>query len=469
MKQFSYDTYLSTFTYRYGSDEMRKIFSQYQEKLYWRRVWTALAQAQYKTGLIAKAEFEDIKKNSSKVDIDASQKIEEQTKHDVMAEVKFFASQCKRGGGKIHLGATSTDITDNADVLKFKDAVKIIREKLLKCLNALQKLIKENKNTVNIAFTHIQPAIVSTYGYRFANYAQDLITDLKFLDFLALNIKSKGLKGAVGNAASYVYLFDGNEKKAQKLEEEFLKHLGLQAYDATTQTYPRKQDYLIVNALSSIAQSLHRIALDIRILQSPVIGEVSEPFGEGQVGSTAMPFKKNPVACERICSLAEYIKAQPVVFWNNGADTILERTLDDSANRRIIFAESFLATDEILNLMNKVLNDIKLNKEKINENLNKYGPAAMLEPLMMKLVKGGLNRQHIHEQIRKINLKLGQYANAEELKKEILKIFKNKITPKELDEVMNYKNYTGLAQAKCDKMVKEIEQRATSNERRGLS
>lgn len=456
MKQFSYDTYLSTFTYRYGSDDMRKIFSQYREKLYWRKVWTALAQAQYKLGLLTKAEFEDIKKHSPKVDIDASQKIEEKTRHDVMAEVKFFASQCKRGGGKIHLGATSTDITDNADVLKFKDAVKIIREKLLKCLNALQKLIKENKNTVNIAFTHIQPAIVSTYGYRFANYAQDLITDLKFLDFLNGNIKGKGLKGAVGNSASYVYLFDGNEKKAEKLEKEFLKYLGLEAYEAATQTYPRKQDYLIINALSSIAQSLHRIALDIRILQSPVIGEVSEPFGENQVGSTAMPFKKNPVVCERICSLAEYIKAQPTVFWNNGADTILERTLDDSANRRIIFAESFLAIDEILNLMNKVLIGMKLDKDKIKENLDKYGPAAMLEPLMMKLSKSGLNRQVLHEEIRKINLKLGQYANAEELKKEILKTFKNKITQKELDEVMNYKNYTGLAEAKCSKIISQI-------------
>jgi len=456
MKQFSYDTYLSTFTYRYGSDEMRKIFSQYQEKLYWRRVWTALARAQYKTGLITNAEFEDIKKHSAKVDIDASQKIEEVTRHDVMAEVKFFASQCKRGGGKIHLGATSTDITDNADVLKFKDAVKIIREKLLKCLNNLQKLIKENKNTANIAFTHIQPAIVSTYGYRFANYAQDLITDLKFLDFLAGNIKGKGLKGAVGNAASYVYLFDGNQKKAEKLEEEFLKYLGLEAYEVTTQTYPRKQDYLIINALASIAQSLHRIALDIRILQSPVIGEVSEPFGENQVGSTAMPFKKNPVTCERICSLAEYIKAMPVVFWNNGADTILERTLDDSANRRIIFAESFLAADEILNLMNKVLSGLKLDKEKIKENLDKYGPAAMLEPLMMKLAKSGLSRQVLHEEIRKINLKIGQYANAENLKREILKTFKNKITQKELDEVMNYKNYTGLAEAKCSKIISQI-------------
>lgn len=436
MKQFSHDTYLSPFTYRYGSDEVRKIFSQEREKLYWRRVWTALAEAQYKLGLLTKAEFLDIKKHGADIDIDASQKIEKEIRHDVMAEVKFFASQCKTGGGKIHLGATSTDITDNADILKFKDAIKIIREKVVKGIKILQKLTKENKNTVNIAFTHIQPAVPSTYGYRFLNYAQDLITDLKFLDFITSNLKCKGLKGAVGNRASYIYLFDGDEKKARKLEKEFLKYLDLRAYDATTQTYPRKQDYLIVNALASIAQSLHKIALDIRVLQSPVIGEVNEPFGENQVGSTAMPFKKNPVMCERICSFAEYIKVMPLTFWNNAADMILERTLDDSANRRIIFAESFLALDEILNLMNKVLAGLKINKEKIRENLDKYASAAGLEALMMRLVKKGLNRQEVHEKIRKINLKLGQYAPANLLKKEILAEFKNRISEKEINEIM---------------------------------
>ncbi|MFH1452768.1 MAG: adenylosuccinate lyase [Armatimonadota bacterium] len=462
MKKFTYDTYLSTFTYRYGSPDMRSVFSQKKEKLYWRRAWTALAKAQYNAGLLTKTEFTDIKKNNEKVDISKSQEIENKIQHDVMAEVKLFASQCKKGGGKLHLGATSTDIIDNAEVLKIKEALGIVRKGIVDCLKDLKNLIKENKEVVNIAFTHIQPAEVSTYSYRFSNYAQELLMDLSFLDFLEDNLKTKGLKGAVGTSASYLHLMDSDISKVKKMEESFLKYLGLKAFDATTQVYPRSQDYQIMCMLASCAQTLHKIALDIRVLQSPVIGEVSEPFGKSQVGSSAMPFKKNPILSERVCSIAEYVKVLPGTFWNNAADTILERTLDDSANRRIIFAEGFLAVDETLRLMHKILSGLKINKGKVQENLDKYGPTAMLEPVMMELAKKGLNRQILHERIKNISFNAGQYAPLGVFKKELLSAFKGKLTPGDIDKIMDYRKYTGLAKLRSGDMIKKIDKAVKS-------
>ncbi len=260
-----YDSYQSPFSWRYGSVKMRQIFSEVNKRKTWRKVWAALARAQNQMGLVSKAELEDIVKNQNNIDIDSAHKFEHDLKHDLMAEVMTYAAQAKIGGGKIHLGATSQDIEDNADAINFKAALEIIEKQLKNLLSNWAKKIDANKNLVCMAYTHLQPAEPTTLGYRFSYYAQDLLMDLELLNYVKKQIKGKGMKGAVGNSASYVSLLG---KKAQKLEEYVLTDLGIEAFDITGQVYPRKLDFLVLTLLSSIAQSLNKFAFDMRILQS---------------------------------------------------------------------------------------------------------------------------------------------------------------------------------------------------------
>ncbi|MBI2251550.1 MAG: adenylosuccinate lyase, partial [Armatimonadetes bacterium] len=367
MEGFSYKDYLSYFTFRYGSKEMREIFSLYNLRITWRKIWTALAKTQMELGLLSKVEYEEIEKNKANLNLEKSFALEKELQHDLMAELKVYASQCPKGGGKIHLGATSTDILDNAEILCFKKALDLIKDKLILLLKEFIKFIENYKDLVCMGFTHLQSAEPITLGYRFSFYLQDLYLDLLMMKFLEKEIKTKGIKGAVGTSASFVNLFEGDFKKTEILEKKLIRELNLEAFLITAQTYPRKIDFWILNFLASLAQSLHKFAADLRIMQS--FGELQEPFLKYQVGSSAMPFKKNPILAERICSLAEYIKVLPQVAWNNAADTLLERTLDDSANRRIIMSEAFLSLDEILILAEKIISKVKINQFNINKNL----------------------------------------------------------------------------------------------------
>src|SRR3989344_3612929 len=358
MNKTDFSTFISPFTWRYGSEEMRIIFSEEHKYKIWRKIWVALAKAQHMAGLVTRQELNDLEKNQDKIDINKILEIEKETKHDVVAAIKEFAQLAKIGGGKIHLGATSMDVVDNTDTIRMKEALEIVEKKLVSLLKKFSQKIEKYADVPCLGFTHLQPAEPTTVGYRFAFYAQDLLLDFEYLQFVKKIMKGKGLKGAVGTSASYTALLKNNKMSAEKLEDMAMKKLGIDPLLVTSQVSTRKLDYFVLNLLSSTASSLSKFAADLRILQSPMYGEWSEPFGKKQVGSSAMPFKKNPINSEKICSLARIIDKLPQVALENATLSYLERTLDDSANRRIIIPEAFLALDEILDTADKIISEM---------------------------------------------------------------------------------------------------------------
>lgn len=454
----NFETYQSPFSWRYGSDEMRQIFSEINKRKTWRKVWVALARAQSKFGLVTKQELADLIKNQNNIDIKKAHEIEAKIKHDLMAEIKTYAAQAKIGGGKIHLGATSQDIEDNANVINLQKAIDIIESGLKNLLGEFAKKIKENKDLVCMAYTHLQPAEPTTLGYRFALYAQDLLLDLKLLSYVKSQIKGKGIKGAVGTSASYFSLLG---QKAKNMERIVLGDLQIEAFNVTGQVYPRKIDYLILTVLSAIAQSLYKFAFDVRIMQSPGFGEWMEPFSASQVGSSAMPFKRNPQTSEKICSLARFINAQTKVTWDNAANSLLERTLDDSAARRIILPEAFLATDEIISQSKNIVKNLVINEQNIKRNLEKFGPFAGCENLMMKAVKNGADRQEIHEKIRKIAMEAWQVIDKTGINP-LVNFLKNDkmitkfITSQTIIQLIDPSVHIGLAPKNCTIFLREL-------------
>ena len=393
-----YSSYLSPFSWRYGSDDMRRIWSEENKRRLWRRIWVALAETQSELGLVTQAQVEDLRSHMEEINVERSLAIEAEIHHDLMAEVKAFAEQCPVGGGIIHLGATSMDIEDNADALRICAALDLTLATLTQVLARFADLIEQYADTPVIAFTHLQPAEPTTLGYRLAMYAQDLLEDYSSVLGLRSSVRGKGFKGAVGTSASYAELL-GADRLAD-FEKSLSAKLDLPFFPIASQTYPRHQDFPVVNALAGLAASLHKFAFDLRLLQSPVIGELSEPFGSKQVGSSAMPFKRNPIRAEKIDSLARFIAGLPRLAWDNAATSLLERTLDDSANRRIFLPEAFLAADEILRTALGILSGLRVDEDAMARNLAVYGPFAATERLMMSLVKAGADRQSTHEAIR---------------------------------------------------------------------
>jgi adenylosuccinate lyase len=400
MAEYSHETYISPFTWRYGSAEMRVLWSEAGKRRLWRRVWVALAAAQAEFGLVTPEQVEDLRAHQDDVNWERAQEIEAEVRHDLMAEVRTYAEQCPVGGPIIHLGATSMDVEDNADALRLRQALLLVRQRLQAVLTALAERVEAEADTVLMAYTHLQPAEPTTLGYRLSLYAQDLLEDHCAVEQVLTTIRGKGFKGAVGTSASYQHLLEDRGVPPRALEERAMAQLGLPAYRVTSQTYPRKMDYQVLSALAGIAQSAHKFALDLRLLQSPLFGEMAEPFGRRQVGSSAMPFKRNPVASETICSLARAVAGLPRIAWDNAALSALERTLDDSANRRSALPEAFLAVDEMLSRMAAIVQGLRLGREAMARNLATYGPFAATEPLLMALVKAGADRQAMHERIR---------------------------------------------------------------------
>ena len=459
MKNFDYSTYLSPFTWRYGSDEMRKIWSEIYKRKLWRKIWIELAKEQSKKGLVSKKELSDLIQYKNDINIDRAHDFEKEIRHDLMAEIKTYASQAKIGGGKIHLGATSYDIEDNADTIRYKESLNLIEEKLKNLLKEFSKKINDYKDLVCMAYTHLQPAEPTTLGYRFSIYAQDIILDLNLLNFVKENLKGKGIKGAVGTSASYARLTD--EKTAENLEKNIMENLGIETIDIATQIAPRKIEFFISSFLASLAQTLSKFAFDVRIMQSPGFSEWQEPFGEQQVGSSAMPFKKNPVKSEQICSLAKYINNLSNISKENASNMLLERTLDDSANRRVYLPEMFLAIDDILQSTIKIVEGLIINKKNIEKNLNTYGPFAITEAVLMETVKNGANRQDIHELLRNLSLTAWETIQKKGINplSELIRNHKtiNKFIKKEkMKELLDPKKHIGLAPKKCKKILKKI-------------
>jgi adenylosuccinate lyase len=400
METFAHDTYLSPFTWRYGSEEMRRLWSEEHKRRLWRRIWIALARAQSEVGLVTHEQVADLQAHQDDVDIIRAHEIEAQIHHDLMSEVRTFAEQSPLAGPIIHLGATSMDIEDNADVLRLRESLLLLRERLLEVLDAFADQIHRYADTPAMGFTHILPAEPTTVGYRLCQYAQDLLLDLEQMEWLIENLRGKGLKGAVGSSASYAQLLADTAWDPRDLESRVMAELSLRSCRVTTQTYPRKQDLYVMNALAGLAQSLHKFAFDLRILHSSPFGECSEPFGPLQVGSSAMPFKRNPILTENVCSLARFVASLPSVTWHNAANSLLERTLDDSANRRVVLPEALLATDELLRKALRIVRGLVVREEVVARNLGRYGTFAATERLLMELVKAGADRQAMHEVIR---------------------------------------------------------------------
>lgn len=399
------ESYQSPFSWRYGSTAMRQLWSEMNKRRLWRRIWVALAAAQSEAGLVTPEQVDDLRAHQDQIDWERSQQFERDLHHDLMAEVRTFAEQCPVGGPIIHLGATSMDIEDNADALRLREGLQLIREKLNSLLSVMAERIESEADTITMAYTHLQPAEPTTLGYRLSQYAQDFLLDWRNLAEVTASVRGKGFKGAVGTSASYAHLLAGKAMTPQQLEEKVMRQLGLEAFPVSTQTYPRKLDYQVLSVLAGIAQSAYKFAFDLRLQQSPMFGELSEPFGQHQVGSSAMPFKRNPVNAEAVCSLARLVAGLPRVAWDNAALSALERTLDDSANRRSVLPEAFLAVDEILERLVKIMAGLGIGRAAINRNLQAYGPFSATESLLMELALAGADRQVMHERIRECSMR----------------------------------------------------------------
>ncbi|OGE19285.1 adenylosuccinate lyase [Candidatus Daviesbacteria bacterium RIFCSPLOWO2_02_FULL_41_8] len=459
MKNNNYSIYQSPFSWRYGSEKMREIFSEEKKYKLWRKVWVALARAQAKDGLVSKEELADLEKNQDNIDIDRIWEIEKDTRHDVVAAIKEFAEKAKIGGGKIHLGATSMDISDNAETVRMTEALSLIEGDLIKLLKVFGEKINKYADFPCMGYTHLQPAEPTTLGYRFAFYAQDLLLDLELLQFVKKNLKSKGLKGAVGTSAGYVKLLD--EKRAKEMEAGVLEELGIEAFEITNQTAPRKIEVILANLLAGIAGSLNKFAFDLRIMQSPGFGEWQEPFGKSQVGSSAMPFKKNPIKAEQICSLARLVVNLSRTAWDNASMMLLERTLDDSANRRVVIPEMFLSVDEILNSATNIVSDITINDKRIMKNLDTYWPFSASETIIIEVVKKGADRQKMHEELREISMKARESIQEGNVNPMEVLISENSaigqyLKPTEIVQLMDAKNHVGNAKEKALTLAEEI-------------
>jgi len=393
-------TYASPFSWRYARPTMRELFSERERRKLWRAVWIALAEAQQRAGLVSAAELDDLRAHANDVDLDAALAIEREIGHDLMAEIRVFASQATVGGGKIHLGATSMDVEDTVETFRMRRALDAIVSALDALLGAFATQIARHADVVCMGYTHLQPAEPTTIGYRLAVYAQDLLIDRDMLLAARSQLTAKGIRGAVGTSASYTALLDGTKRTPQQQEDDVLSRFELSARDVATQTYPRKLDYVLLSSLAGLGASLSKFAFDVRVLASPGFGDLAEPFGAKQVGSSAMPFKRNPVMSERIDSLARLLPAYADVAWQNAATNLLERTLDDSANRRTVLPEALLCTDEIVALAHKIVNGLRVDERRIAENLRTYGPFAGTEAILMEAAKRGANRQELHEVIR---------------------------------------------------------------------
>lgn len=401
---FSHEVFLSPFTWRYGSPAMRAVWSEVNKRRVWRQIWVELARAQQAAGLVTAEQVADLEAHAEQIDIERAEKIEASIQHDLMAEVRTFAEQSPIGSGIIHLGATSADVEDNADVIRIRESLDLTLAALCDLLRRFAELIEQVADTPIMAFTHIQPAEPTTMGYRLSLYAQDLLDDYQTLQTVRRNLRGKGLKGAVGTGASYGELLAGTGMTPLDLEARVMAALDLPAYPVASQTYPRKQDWQVTSALAGIAGSLYKFAFDLRLLQSPVIDEWHEPFGKHQVGSSAMPFKRNPINAEKIDSLGRLVVAMERVAWDNASHSLLERTLDDSAARREFLPVAFLATDEMIKVTARIISGLRIDNNAAKRNLARFGSFAAVERVLMALGKAGANRQEMHEHLREHSL-----------------------------------------------------------------
>ncbi len=398
------DRYETPLSSRYASDYMLRLFSADTRYQTWRKLWTALAREEMKLGLpITQAQVDELEAHQTDIDYECVRQREKEVRHDVMAHVYAYGKAAPSAAGIIHLGATSCYVTDNADLILYRDALRYLREELIGALDNLAKFAEQYRDTPALGYTHYQPAQPVTIGKRATLWMQDFWTDLREVDFALENIRFLGCRGTTGTEASFLDLFDGDGEKIDAMNRALAEDFGFtECFDVCGQTYPRKTDSRILNALSSIAQSACRMATDIRLLQHD--RQVEEPFEKNQIGSSAMAYKRNPMRCERICSLARYLMADALNAPLTASAQWMERTLDDSANRRISIPEGFLCADAILRLVKNVTDGLHVNEKIVEKTLREYLPFSATENLLMEAVKRGGDRQELHEIIRRCSM-----------------------------------------------------------------
>ena len=398
------DIYESPLSSRYASEYMLHLFSPDMRFQTWRRLWVALARAEHELGLpITQEQVDELAAHITDIDYEVAEKREHEVRHDVMAHVYAYGKAAPSAAGIIHLGATSCYVTDNADLVLYRDGLKYLRGQLLSVMVNLAAFAREYAATPTLGYTHYQPAQPVTIGKRATLWMQDFRSDLEELDFVIGSMRFLGCRGTTGTEASFVELFDGDMAKIDEMNRQIAAEFGFdRCYPVCGQTYPRKLDSRILNVLSSICQSACRMATDIRLLQHD--RQVEEPFEDKQIGSSAMPYKRNPMRCERICSLARYVIADAQNAPMTAMTQWLERTLDDSANRRISLPEAFLATDGVLRLVQNVTKGLHVNEKIVEKLVRDYLPFIATENLMMAAVKRGGDRQQLHEIIREASM-----------------------------------------------------------------
>ena len=434
---------------RYASREMAENFSDDKKFRLWRRLWIALAESEKEMGLpITDEQIADLKKYADDINYDDARRFEHEVRHDVMAHVKAYGEQAKKAKGIIHLGATSCYVTDNAEVIVIDDALRIVETKLVNVMDKLKKFALRYKDLPTLGFTHLQPAQLTTVGKRATLWLSDLLLDYQNLKHLQSCVRLRGVKGTTGTQASFLELFDGDTERVKELERRVVKKLGWdKVYGVTGQTYPRKFDYNVLCVLSQIAQSAYKFSNDIRILQN--MKEIEEPFEKSQIGSSAMAYKRNPMRSERMGSLARYMISLPMNTAVTASTQWFERTLDDSANRRIVLAQAFLTVDAILNIYLNVAENLVVYEKVIAKHIAAELPFMATENIMMECVKAGGNRQELHERIRVLSMEAGRNVKVEGGENDLIdRIRKDEMFRAvwdRLDEILDAKKFVGRA------------------------
>ncbi len=458
----STDRYVSPLSERYASKEMQYIFSQDMKFRTWRRLWIALAETEKELGLnITQEQIDELKAHKDDINYDVARERERQVRHDVMSHVYAYGVQCPKAKGIIHLGATSCYVGDNTDIIVMAEALKLVQKKLVNVIAELSKFADKYKDQPTLAFTHFQPAQPTTVGKRATLWTQEFMMDLEDLEYVLGSLKLLGSKGTTGTQASFLELFDGDQETIDKIDPMIAQKMGFkQCYPVSGQTYSRKVDTRVLNILAGIAASAHKMSNDIRLLQH--LKEVEEPFEKSQIGSSAMAYKRNPMRSERIASLSRYVMIDALNPAITSATQWFERTLDDSANKRLSIPEGFLAIDGILDLCLNVVDGLVVYPKVIEKHMMAELPFMATENIMMDAVKAGGDRQELHERIRELSMEAGRTVKVEGKDNNLLNLIAAdpafNLTIEELNKSMEPSRYVGRAKEQTTAFITKVVQ-----------
>ena len=456
----STDRYTSPLSERYASKEMQYIFSQDMKFRTWRRLWIALAETEKELGLnITQEQIDELKAHADDINYDVAKAREKEVRHDVMSHVYAYGVQCPKAKGIIHLGATSCYVGDNTDIIVMTEALKLVQKKLVNVIAELSKFADKYKDQPTLAFTHFQPAQPTTVGKRATLWTQEFMMDLEDLEYVLGTIKLLGSKGTTGTQASFLELFEGDQETIDKIDPMIAAKMGFkECYPVSGQTYSRKVDTRVVNVLAGIAASAHKMSNDIRLLQH--LKEVEEPFEKSQIGSSAMAYKRNPMRSERIASLSRYVMVDALNPAITSATQWFERTLDDSANKRLSVPEGFLAIDGILDLCLNVVDGLVVYPKVIEKHMMAELPFMATENIMMDAVKAGGDRQELHERIRELSMEAGRNVKVEGKDNNLLELIAAdpafNLTLEELQKTMDPKKYVGRAKEQTESFIAKV-------------